>query len=91
MWNSFKTDSHQGVHAEITTFAAGNGDLVHAYVAHPEGDGPFPFRQSRGDSPGARRPIRLNGSHFHELVAFQPECSREGLARATQRIAWPNS
>src|SRR6266581_3499800 len=42
MWNSFKTDSHQGVHAEITTFAAGQGDLIHAYVAHPEGDGPFP-------------------------------------------------
>jgi carboxymethylenebutenolidase len=35
MWNSFKTDGAVGVHAEITTFTAGNGDVIHAYVAHP--------------------------------------------------------
>src|SRR5262249_2726880 len=42
MWNSFWTDSHQAMTAEITTYAAGNGDLIHAYVARPEGDGRFP-------------------------------------------------
>jgi carboxymethylenebutenolidase len=42
MWNSFRTDSHQALLAEITTYTAGNGDLIHAYVARPEGDGPFP-------------------------------------------------
>ena len=42
MWNSFKTDARQGMVAEITTYAAGGGDLVHAYVARPAGDGPFP-------------------------------------------------
>jgi len=42
MWNSFRTDSHQALLAEITTYVAGNGDLIHAYVARPEGDGPFP-------------------------------------------------
>lgn len=42
MWNSFKTDAHQGLLAGITTYAGGNGDLIHAYVARPEGDGPFP-------------------------------------------------
>ncbi len=42
MWNSFSTDAHQGIVAEITTYAGGNGDLIHAYVARPEGDGPFP-------------------------------------------------
>ena len=42
MWNSFKTDSHQAIEAEITTYTAGNGDLIHAYVARPKGDGPFP-------------------------------------------------
>src|SRR5579859_5199239 len=42
MWNSFRTDSHQAMAAEITTYAAGGGDLIHAYVARPEGDGPFP-------------------------------------------------
>ncbi len=42
MWNSFRTDSHQATDAEITTYAAGNGDLIHAYVARPTGDGPYP-------------------------------------------------
>ena len=42
MWNSFRTDAHQGVSAEVITYAAGNGDLIHAYVARPGGDGPFP-------------------------------------------------
>jgi carboxymethylenebutenolidase len=42
MWNSFGTDSHQAQSSGITTYAAGNGDLIHAYVARPEGDVPFP-------------------------------------------------
>jgi carboxymethylenebutenolidase len=42
MWNTFSTDAHQGMTAEITTYAGGQGDLIHAYVARPEGDGPFP-------------------------------------------------
>ncbi|HEX2171112.1 MAG TPA: dienelactone hydrolase family protein [Dehalococcoidia bacterium] len=42
MWNSFRTDSHQAIVAEITTYPGGHGDLIHAYVARPEGDGPFP-------------------------------------------------
>jgi carboxymethylenebutenolidase len=42
MWNQFQTNSHLGMVAEITTYAAGNGDLIHAYVARPMGDGPFP-------------------------------------------------
>jgi carboxymethylenebutenolidase len=42
MWNSFRTDAHQGMAAEITTYPAGQGDTVHAYVARPQGDGPFP-------------------------------------------------
>lgn len=42
MWNTFRTDSHQAIVAGITTYAGGGGDLIHAYVARPEGDGPFP-------------------------------------------------
>jgi carboxymethylenebutenolidase len=42
MWNSFQTNSHQAILAEITMYTAGNGDLIHAYAARPEGDGPFP-------------------------------------------------
>src|SRR5262249_23529851 len=42
MWNSFRTDQHLGMVAEITTYTAGGGDLIHAYVARPIGEGPFP-------------------------------------------------
>ena len=42
MWNSFKTDDHLGISAEITTYAAGNGDEIHAYVVRPLAAGPVP-------------------------------------------------
>jgi carboxymethylenebutenolidase len=42
MWNSFSTDAPAGIQAGGTTYAAGNGDQIHAYVARPEGNGPFP-------------------------------------------------
>ena len=42
MWNSFRTDGHPGIVAGITTYPGGNGDRIHAYVARPEGNGPFP-------------------------------------------------
>ncbi len=42
MWNTFATDGPQGMTAQITTFAGGNGDQIHAYVAKPMGSGPFP-------------------------------------------------
>ena len=42
MWNSFNTSAHQGILAGVTTYVAGQGDLIHAYVARPEGAGPFP-------------------------------------------------
>ncbi len=42
MWNSYKTDEHKEISAEVTTYVAGQGDLIHAYVARPGGDGPFP-------------------------------------------------
>lgn len=42
MWNTFRTDSQQGIVAGITSIVGANGDLIHAYVARPEGPGPFP-------------------------------------------------
>jgi carboxymethylenebutenolidase len=42
MWNSFDTASPQGISAGVTTIAGANGDQIHAYVARPEGNGPFP-------------------------------------------------
>jgi carboxymethylenebutenolidase len=42
MWNSFNTASPAGISAGVTTIAGANGDQIHAYVARPEGSGPFP-------------------------------------------------
>jgi carboxymethylenebutenolidase len=42
MWNSLRTDAHLATRAEIITFPGGHDDQVHAYLAQPEGDGPFP-------------------------------------------------
>jgi carboxymethylenebutenolidase len=41
VWNSFRTDEQRGLIAGVTTYNAGK-DLIHAYVARPEGPGPFP-------------------------------------------------
>ena len=38
MWNSFLTDSHVSVLAEIITYKGGDGDEIHAYFAHPNDD-----------------------------------------------------
>src|SRR3569833_2584882 len=42
MWNDLTTDSHSGLLAEVISYAAGNGDMLHAYWARPMGDGPYP-------------------------------------------------
>jgi carboxymethylenebutenolidase len=42
MWNTNKTDEQQAIVASVTTYLAGGGDYIHAYVARPEGPGPFP-------------------------------------------------
>lgn len=42
MWNSFKTDAVPGLSAGATTIPGPNGESLRAYVATPEGQGPFP-------------------------------------------------
>ncbi len=42
MWNSFDTASAPGLTAGPTQIAGANGDQIHAYVARPDGNGPFP-------------------------------------------------
>ena len=41
-WNDFRTDEERGIVAGITTIPGGNGDTIHAYVARPDGSGPYP-------------------------------------------------
>jgi carboxymethylenebutenolidase len=42
MWNSFDTGAPDGTTASVITYPGGSGDRIHAYVARPEGSGPFP-------------------------------------------------
>jgi carboxymethylenebutenolidase len=42
MWNSFTTDAPPSVVSEGITFASATGEQIHAYVARPQGQGPFP-------------------------------------------------
>src|SRR5574340_849641 len=41
MWNQFRTDENQGMLAETINITGYNGDVIHAYVSRPEGNGPF--------------------------------------------------
>ena len=42
MWNSFDTASAPSISAGPIQIAGANGDQIHAYLARPEGNGPFP-------------------------------------------------
>jgi carboxymethylenebutenolidase len=42
MWNTFRTAGPFGLTAEIMTFAGGDGNETHAYVARPVTDAPLP-------------------------------------------------
>jgi carboxymethylenebutenolidase len=41
-WNQFSTDAVPVITTEFTTIKGNNGDSIHAYVAKPAGNGPFP-------------------------------------------------
>ena len=41
-WNSFSTDSSQGITSEVITYPGNNGDQIHAYVTRPTGDASLP-------------------------------------------------
>jgi carboxymethylenebutenolidase len=42
VWNSFRTDAHLSMTASISTYPAGGGDEVHAYIVRPQSDDPLP-------------------------------------------------
>lgn len=51
-WNSFDTGSRLSIAAEIIEFTGGGGDTIHAYVARPVGDGPYPAVLALHHMPG---------------------------------------
>jgi carboxymethylenebutenolidase len=42
MWNTFSTDAVPGISARLQTMTSMAGDEINAYVAQPDGAGPFP-------------------------------------------------
>lgn len=42
MWNDLNTGDYEGMLAETVVMAGYNNDLIHAYLARPFGEGPFP-------------------------------------------------
>ena len=84
MWNGYNTDEHKGISARVESFAAGNGDLVHAYVARPEGDGPFPGLVVVHHLPGwdefYQEFARRFANHGYTVIAPDLYC-REGHGR----------
>jgi carboxymethylenebutenolidase len=42
MWNAFRTDEESSLVAGTMKYAAGGGDMIEAYLARPDGPGPYP-------------------------------------------------
>ena len=41
MWNTFRTDAEGGMVAGVSSITGGGGDQIHAYIAQPDGPGPY--------------------------------------------------
>ena len=52
IWNSFDTASRLSITAETIEFPGGGGDSIHAYVARPAGEGPYPAVLALHHMPG---------------------------------------
>jgi carboxymethylenebutenolidase len=42
MWDAFRTDAEGGMVARVISIPGGGGDQIRAYIAQPDGPGPFP-------------------------------------------------
>ncbi len=42
MWNMFRTDAEGGMVAGVSRITGGGGNEIHAYIARPDGPGPYP-------------------------------------------------
>jgi carboxymethylenebutenolidase len=84
MWNSWNTDEPNGMLAHVTTYAGGNGDLIHAYIARPEGNGPFPGVVAIHHLPGwdefYREFCRRLAAHGYTVISPDLYC-RDGHGR----------
>jgi carboxymethylenebutenolidase len=74
MWNTFRTDAEGGMVAGVSTIAGGGGDQIHAYIARPDGPGPYPGVVLVHHAPGWDEFYREFSRRFaeHGFIAICP-------------------
>jgi carboxymethylenebutenolidase len=81
MWNTFRTDQLDSIVSGVTSYAAGGGDMIHAYVSRPEGPGPYPGVVLVQHAPGwdefLRESARRLASHNFSVICPDLYC-RDG-------------
>lgn len=75
MWNTFRTDTEGGMIAGVSTIAGGGGDPIHAYIARPDGAGPYPGVVLLHHAPGWDEYYREFTRRFaeHGFIAICPD------------------
>src|SRR5258705_5347876 len=72
MWNSLDTAANDALAGSVTKLAVGTGEPIHAYIARPEGPGPFPgvvvTPQGRGGDEFNREMTRRFAQHGYNAI-----------------------
>ena len=81
MWDTFRTDAEGGIVARVSWITGGGGDQIHAYIAQPDGPGPFPGVVLVHHAPGWDEFYREFSRRFaeHGFIAICPRS--RGTAR----------
>src|SRR5215208_6937478 len=74
MWNAFQTDTEGGMVAGVSTIGSGK-DAIHAYIARPDGPGPYPGVVLVHHPPGWDEFYREFSRRFaeHGFIAICPD------------------
>jgi len=80
VWNSFRADALPSLTAGSVTYPGADGEQILAYVARPEGDGPFPGVVLIHNAPGFSEMYQEFARRFahHGYNAIVPHIYREG-------------
>ena len=74
-WNQFRTDQEGGMVAGVSRITGGGGDTIHAYIARPDGPGPYPGVVLTHHPPGWDEFYREFARRFaeHGFIAVVPD------------------
>jgi carboxymethylenebutenolidase len=80
VWNSFRADALPGMTAGSVTYPGGGGEPTLAYVARPDGTGPYPGVVLIHNAPGFSEMYQEFARRFahHGYTAIVPHIYREG-------------